>query len=75
MVAATNATRLLEAEIIHMQYRLANMSGFVLAIAESQTAVGKRQFERANYYTGKTVTFSEPDLPRLVETQLKQRLQ
>lgn len=26
MVAATNATRLLEAEIIHMQYRLANMS-------------------------------------------------
>lgn len=75
VVAATNATRLLEAEIIHMQYRWANMSGFVLAIAESQTAVGKRQFERANYYTGKTVTFSEPDLPRLVESQLKHRLQ
>jgi hypothetical protein len=75
VVAATNATRLLEAEIIHMQYRLAQMSGFVLAIAESQTAVGKRQFERANYYTGKTVTFSESDLPKLVETQLRYPVQ
>ncbi|RDU95703.1 hypothetical protein [Trinickia dinghuensis] len=75
VVAATNATRLLEAEIIHMQYRLANMSGFVLAIAESQTTVGKRQFERANYYTGTTVTFSEPDLPKLVENQLRYQLQ
>jgi hypothetical protein len=54
-----------------MQYQLTRMSGFVLAIAESQSAVGKRQFERANYYTGKTVTFSEVDLPKLIESQLQ----
>jgi len=70
LVAATNATRLLEAEIIHVQYRLEKKPGFVLAIAESQTAVGKTQFERANYYTGKTVIFSEANLPKLIEHQL-----
>lgn len=70
LVAATNATRLLEAEIIHVQYRLEKMPGFVLAVAESQAAVGKTQFERANYYTGKTVTFSEANLPKLIEHQL-----
>jgi hypothetical protein len=70
VIAATNATRLLEAEVIHVQYRLERKPGFVLAIAESQTAVGKAQFERANYYTGKTVTFSEANLPKLIEHQL-----
>jgi hypothetical protein len=70
LVAATNATRLLEAEIIHVQYLLEKKPGFVLAIAESQAAVGKTQFERANYYTGKTVTFSESNLPKLIEHQL-----
>ncbi|PVX97534.1 hypothetical protein [Paraburkholderia unamae] len=70
VIAATNATRLLEAEVIHVQYRLEKKPGFVLAIAESQTSVGKAQFERANYYTGKTVTFSESNLPKLIEHQL-----
>lgn len=66
VVAATSVTRLLEAEVIHMQYQMSNKPGFVLAVAESQAAVGKKQFERANYYTGKTVSFSPHDLSQLV---------
>lgn len=69
VVAATSATRLLEAEIIHMQYQFEHKPGFVLAVAETQAAVGKKQFERANYYTGKTVTFAEHDLQNLIKQQ------
>ncbi|MDK3025449.1 hypothetical protein QO239_22890 [Cupriavidus taiwanensis] len=66
VIAATSVARLLEAEVIHMQYRMSKKDGFVLAIAESPTAVGKKQFERANYYTGKTVSFSPHDLSQLI---------
>ena len=69
IIAATSATRLLEAEVIHMQYQMQKMNGFVLAVAESQTIVGKKQFERANYYTGKTVSFSPYDLEQLISNQ------
>lgn len=69
VIAATSVTRLLEAEVIHMQYKMNQKPGFVLAIAESQAAVGKRQFERANYYTGKTVSFNPHDLEQLVTLQ------
>lgn len=69
VIAATSTTRLLEAEVIHMQYRMNKMSGFVLAVTESQSSVGKRQFERANYYTGKTVSFIPHDLEQLITIQ------
>lgn len=69
IIAATSTTRLLEAEVIHMQYRVNKMNGFVLAVAESQASVGKRQFERANYYTGKTVSFIPYDLEQLITVQ------
>src|SRR5450830_59679 len=55
VIAASSAARLLETEVIHMQYRFTQQPGFVLAIAESELAVGKKQFKRANFYTGKTV--------------------
>jgi hypothetical protein len=70
VVAATSATRLLEAEVIHMQYRIERKPGFVLAVVENQNIVGKRQFERANYYTGKTVTFNEHDFGSLLSATL-----
>ncbi|WP_175939152.1 hypothetical protein [Caballeronia sp. BCC1704] len=70
VVAATSATRLLEAEVIHMQYRMERKAGFVLAVVENQNVVGKRQFERANYYTGKTVTFNEHDFGSLLSSTL-----
>lgn len=69
VIAATSATRLLEAEVIHMQYQVEKKLGFVLAVAETQSTVGKKQFERANYYTGKTVTFAEHDLQNLIKYQ------
>lgn len=69
IVTATSATRLLEAEVIFMQYRSEKKPGYVLAIAEDQQSVGKRQFERANYYTDKTVIFN-PDSLRQLVTQL-----
>lgn len=70
VVAASSATRLLEAEIIHMQYRHTQQRGFVLAVAESEKVVGKKQFHRANYYTGKTVEFSAYDFGQLLREQL-----
>jgi len=70
IIAASSTTRLLEAEVIHMQYLYTQQPGFVLAIAESEQAVGKKQFKRANFYTGKTVDFSPPDLKQLLRQQL-----
>lgn len=71
VIAATNVTRLLEAEIIHMQYRLDQKPGFVLAVAESQVAVGRKQYERAGYYTDRTVIYNPQDLHRLLAAQIK----
>jgi hypothetical protein len=51
---------LLEAEVIYMQYRADKKAGYVLAVAESQATVGKKQYERAAYYTDKVVVFN-PD--------------
>lgn len=70
VIAASSATRLLEAEVIHMQYRYTKQRGFVLAVAESERVVGKKQFHRANYYTGKTVEFSAYDFGQLLREQL-----
>lgn len=70
VIAASSATRLLEAEIIHLQYRHTQQRGFVLAVAESEKVVGKKQFHRANYYTGKTVEFSAYDFGQLLREQL-----
>ncbi|MCM2493283.1 hypothetical protein ACVCIH_17800 [Burkholderia glumae] len=68
VVAANSAARLLEAEVIQLQYRMRNVPGEVLAVVESQKIVGKKQFERANYFTWKTVTFDDGDLKNLIST-------
>lgn len=70
IITATSAKRLLEAEVIHMQYQMSKTPGFVLAVAESQKAVGMKQFNRANYYTGKTVEFSPFDFGQLMRQHL-----
>lgn len=72
IITATSSTRLLEAEVIHMQYQIEQTPGFVLAIAESQSSVGKKQFERANYYTGKTVSFNPNDLRQMITQRMHQ---
>lgn len=66
VIVATSAARLLEAEVIHMQYRMEKRPGLVLAVAESQAAVGRKQFERAGYYTAKTVVYDEDAFPQLL---------
>lgn len=70
VIAATSVARLMEAELIFMQYRHQKKPGFVLAIAESPQAVGRKQFDRANYYTGKTVSFDQTHLAELVKEHL-----
>lgn len=70
VIAATSATRLLEAEVIHMQYRHLKQRGFILAVAENSKIVGLKQFNRANYYTGKTVEFDQNHLGQLIAEQL-----
>lgn len=72
VITATSAQRLLEAEVIHMQYQMSRTPGFVLAVAESQKAVGIKQFNRANYYTGKTVAFNPLDFAQLLRAQVRQ---
>lgn len=70
VIAASSLPRLLEAEIIHMQYQLSKLPGTVVAVAESQNAVGKKQFERANYYTDKTVSFDANNMRQLIAHHL-----
>jgi hypothetical protein len=74
IITATSSTRLLEAEVIYMQYRAEKKPGFILAVAESQTAVGKKQFERAAYYTNKAVVFSQFDFGKMIATELSPNL-
>lgn len=69
--SATSATRLLEAEVAYMQYREDAKQGYVLAVAESQESVGKKQYERAGYYTNKAVIFNPAAFEKLVTNELK----
>jgi hypothetical protein len=70
IIAATSSTRLLEAEVIYMQYRAENKPGYVLAVAESQATVGKKQYERAAYYTSKAVIFNEDAFGKLISNEV-----
>lgn len=66
IIAATGVQRLLEAELMHSTFERDHISAKVIAAVESQESVGKRQFERAGYYTDKTVTFSQSDFAGLI---------
>jgi hypothetical protein len=66
IITATSATRLLEAEVIFLQYKAQQKKGYVLAIAEDQEAVGKKQYERAAYFINKTVIFNQEALRPLI---------
>lgn len=70
IIAATSPTRLLEAEVIYMQYRADKKPGYVLAVAESQAIVGKKQYERAAYYTNKAVIFSPDAFSKLISNEV-----
>lgn len=66
VIAANSLPRLLEAEIIHLQSQRHNRKEMVVAVAESQAAVGKKHFERANYFTDKTVSFDPENMLQLL---------
>lgn len=66
IIAANSEKRLLEAELIHVQYKQEKKPAYVLAVAESQAAVSKRQFERALYFTDKTVAFEPANFAALL---------
>lgn len=70
IIAATSSTRLLEAEVIYMQYRADQKPGYVLAVAENQTTVGKKQYERAAYYTNKAVIFNQDAFSKLISNEV-----
>lgn len=70
IIAATTPTRLLEAEVIYMQYRADKRPAHVWAIAENQVSVGRKQFERAGYYTDKVVVYQSDSLRHLVTAEL-----
>ena len=66
VITATSPTCLLQAEVIYMQYRADEKPGYILAVAEDQQTVGKKQFERANYYTNQTVIYNPDSMRQLV---------
>ena len=66
VIAATSATRLLEAQLIYMKYREEKRKGVVFAVAESQDIVGKKQYERAAYYTDKALIFQHDALKQFI---------
>jgi hypothetical protein len=66
IVAANSPTRLLEAEVICMQYRTERKPGRVIAVVESQKSVGVKQFERAGYYTDRTVVFNANSIESMI---------
>ena len=70
IIAATSSTRLLEAEVIYMQYRADKKLGYVLAVAENQATVGKKQYERAAYYTNKAVIFNQDAFSKLISNEV-----
>ncbi|MFL9610205.1 hypothetical protein ACKF11_08990 [Methylobacillus sp. Pita2] len=71
VIVATSATRLLEAEVIYMQYKADRKPGKIIAIAESQASVGKKQYERANYYTDKSLIFNPDALSSLITQEMR----
>ena len=75
VIAAHSPARLLEAEIIHMQYRRENKPGYVLAVAEDQASVTKKQFERASYFTDKTVVFEPNNFGAFIRTEAPRHVQ
>jgi hypothetical protein len=70
IITATSPTRLLEAEVIYLQYREDKKPGYVLAVAEDQTSVGKKQYERAAYYTNKSVIFNADAFGKLISSEM-----
>lgn len=73
--SATSATRLLEAEVVYMQYRQEKKPGYILAVAESQESVGKKQYERAGYYTNKVLIFNQGAFGNYLSNDLKSTIQ
>lgn len=71
IVAASTTARLLEAEVIHMQYRLEERKGYVLAIVQDQASVTRKQYERAEYFTDKTVVFNSQNLGSLLKMRAR----
>lgn len=70
IIAATSPARLLEAEVIYLQYRADTKPGYVLAVAENQATVGKKQYERAAYYTNKAVIFNPDAFSKLISNEV-----
>ena len=70
IIAATSPTRLLEAEVIYLQYREDKKPGYILAVAEDQNSVGKKQYERAAYYTNKSVIFNPDAFGKLLSSEM-----
>ncbi|MFV0680810.1 hypothetical protein [Ottowia sp.] len=72
IIAATSSARLLEAEVIHEKYKSDKRPVNVIAVAENQAAVGKKQFERAAYYTDRALIFDELAFESLIKQEAQE---
>lgn len=57
VIAAPSVERLMEAELLFLRRQISRRPGYVCAVVSSATAIGRKHFTRANYYTDKTVEF------------------
>lgn len=64
--AATDKARLCEAQLAFMSLQNQHSESPVIAIAETQEKVGRRNFERAGYYTTKCLAYDKGAIPDLV---------
>lgn len=64
--AATDKARLCEAQLAFMSLRSLHSEAPVIAIAETQEKVGRKNFERAGYYTTKCLAYDKEAIPDLL---------
>lgn len=68
IVAASDKARLLEAELLSVQLKSSNREEKVIAIVESQTKVGRSEYERSSYFVDKSLVFNKTQLPEMLRT-------
>lgn len=68
IVAAADKSRLLEAELLSVQLRSQQRKDRVIAVIESQSKVGRAEYERSSYFVDKSLVFDKEQLPQMLRT-------
>lgn len=64
--AASEKSRLLEAELLSVHLKSMQRAEKVIAVVESQTKVGRAEYERSSYFLDKSLVFNKEQLPAML---------